>query len=60
MKDFNDFIVKLDSSYFDKLEKILNERPEIANAPSENARIRAEPSVIAMLLIGKYHEWLQQ
>lgn len=34
MKDFNDFIAKLDSSYFDKLEKILNERPEIANAPS--------------------------
>lgn len=60
MKGFNDFIVKLDSSYFDKLEKILNERPEIANAPSENARIRAESSVIAMLLIGKYHEWLQQ
>ena len=56
MKDFNDFIAKLDSSYFDKLEKILNERPEIANAPSESARIRAESSVIAMILIGKYHE----
>ena len=58
MKDFNDFIATLDSSYFDKLQKVLNERPEIINAPTENAKIRAESSVIAMLLIGKYHEWL--
>ncbi len=60
MKDFNDFIATLDSNYFDKLEKVLNERPEIINAPTESAKIRAESSVIAMLLIGKYHEWLQQ
>ena len=41
MKDFNDFIATLDSNYFDKLEKVLNERPEIINAPTESAKIRA-------------------
>lgn len=60
MKDFNDFVKSIDADFYANLEKILNETPEVINAPSTGARIHCESSIIAMTLIGKYHEWLNQ
>lgn len=60
MKNFEDFGKTLDAEFFTNLEKILNETPEVINAPSTGARIHCESAIIAALLIGKYHEWLSE
>ncbi len=60
MKDFKDFIASLDADFYENMEKVLNETPEVINAPSTGMRIHAESAIIAMTLIGKYHEWLNQ
>ncbi len=60
MKDFKDFIASLDVVFYGNMEKVLNETPEVINAPSTGMRIHAESVIIAMTLIEKYHEWLNQ
>lgn len=60
MKDFNDFAKSLGVEFYANLEKILNQTPEVINAPSTGARIHCETEIIAMALIGKYHEWLSE
>lgn len=60
MKDFNDFTKSLDADFFTNMEKTLNQTPEVINAPSTGARIHCESIIIAMTLIGRYHEWLTE
>lgn len=60
MKDFKDFMKTLDEDFYANMEKTLNLTPEVINAPSTGARIHCESIIIAMTLIGMYHEWLTE
>ena len=58
MKNFEDFMRSLDAETFAKLEGALMDNPYIENAPTEDVKRHIEIGIIASVLIGKYHEWL--